>query len=87
MTSYLVGAVAAAIIYYIGREVAGSFAHLSDDTLIKFWNGELKRSEGKAFRQATEHLATCSECRDRLDEIRKNNAGPGAADPMISRRY
>ncbi|NJC27339.1 anti-sigma factor [Neolewinella antarctica] len=86
-TTYLVGAVVAAIVYYIGKEVVGSFAHVPDKTLVRFWNGELKRTESKAFRRATEHLATCEACRDRLDEMRKTNAGPGAADPLISRRY
>ena len=87
MTSYIVAAAAAAIIYYIGKEVAGSFSHLSDDQLARFWSGDLKRSDGKAYRRATEHLATCDACRDRLDDIRKSNPGPGAADPMISRKY
>ncbi len=87
MTTYLVGAAAAAIIYYIGREVIGSFSHLPDETLRRFWSGELQRTEPKAFRQATEHLATCNDCRDRLDTIRRNNPGPGAADPLINRRY
>ncbi|OAV45978.1 hypothetical protein [Lewinella sp. 4G2] len=87
MTSYFVGAVAAAIIYYIGREVVGSFAHPSDGDLVKYWNGDLKRSDAKAFRRVSEHLATCTDCRDRLDEVRNTHAGPGAADPMINRRY
>ena len=87
MTTYLVGAAAAAIIYYIGKEVAKSFQHLDDETLVQFWNGDLKARKPKAFRQATEHLATCEACRDRLDTVRRSTAGPGANDPMITRRY
>ena len=87
MGTYLVAAAAAAIVYYIGREVMGSFRHLPDNKLASYWSGDLKRSDGKAFRQATEHLATCDQCRERLDEVRKKNPGPGADDPMINRRY
>ena len=87
MTTYLVAAVTASIVYYIGREVFKSFRHLDDDTLVKFWNGDLKRSDSSTFRQATEHLATCQDCRDRLDQVRKTTAGPGASDPLINRRY
>ena len=87
MGIYAVLTVAAGLIYYIGKEVMGSFAHPSDETLAQYWSGELKRVDGKTYRQTTEHLATCTDCRDRLDEVRKNSPGPGAADPMISRRY
>lgn len=87
MTTYLVGAVVATIVYYIGKEVVGAYAHVSDENLLAFWNGTLKAKDRKAFRRTTEHLATCVECRDRLDEIRKTNAGPGATDPLINRRY
>ena len=87
MVTYLVLAAAAGIIYYIGREVAGSYHHPTDDQLIKYYGGELQRSDRRQFRQISEHLATCEDCRDRLDAIRRNNPGPGAADPLITRRY
>ena len=87
MTTYLVAAAAAAIIYYIGKEVVGSFGHPTDDTLTRYWSGELQRTDQKSYRRTSEHLATCNECRARLDDVRKSNPGPGAADPMINRRY
>ena len=87
MGTYVVLTAAAAIVYYIGKEVVGSFSHPTDETLANYWSGQLKRSDTKAYRQTTEHLATCANCRERLDAIRKHNPGPGAADPMISRRY
>ena len=79
--------IAAAIIYFIGREVIGAFRHLNDDELIDFWNGHLRKSDPKAFRRASEHLGSCSSCRDRLDETRKHYAGPGVDAPLIERKY
>lgn len=83
----LVAAVAAVIIYYIGKEVVGAFRHLSDQELVDFWNGHLKESSRKGHRRASEHLASCEECRDRLDQVRKDYAGPGSDAPMIERKY
>lgn len=79
--------VAAAIIYYIGREVFASFRHPSDEELVDYWDGSMKESNRKAYRSTSEHIGSCDECRDRLAEVRKHNAGPGAADPMIERKY
>lgn len=87
MSIYLVAVVAAAFIYYIGREVVGSFRHPDEEDLLDYWNDVTKTENRSAYRQISEHLATCEKCRDRLDELRKLPGGPGAHDPMISRRY
>ena len=87
MGIYLVGVVAAAFIYYIGKEVVGSFRHPDDEDLFDYWNDVTKTENRSAYRQISEHLATCEQCRDRLDELRKRPGGPGAHDPMITRRY
>ncbi|MGB3798517.1 MAG: hypothetical protein WA952_01810 [Lewinella sp.] len=87
MGTYLIAAVAAAIIYRIGREVMGSFRHPDDEELLDYWNGYTRDDDRAAYRQISEHLASCDECRDRLDELRKRPGGPGAHSPMISRRY
>lgn len=76
-----------AIIYYIGKEVLGAFRHLTDEELLDYWAGRTKAEDRKAQRRFSEHLGSCEQCRDRLDEIRKENSGPGADAPMIERRY
>ncbi len=83
----LVSAVAAAIIYKIGREVFGSFRHPDDEDLTEYWNGTMRDDDRSAYRQISEHLSTCDSCRDRLDELRKRPGGPGAQSPLITRRY
>lgn len=87
MGIYFIAAVAAAIIYRIGREVMGSFRHPDDEELLEYWNGVTRDVDRGAYRQISEHLASCDECRDRLDELRKRPGGPGAHSPMITRRY
>ncbi|WP_420459304.1 hypothetical protein [Neolewinella sp.] len=87
MGTYLIAAVAAAIIYRIGREVVGSFRHPDDEELLDYWNDVTKTEDRSAYRQISEHLATCEQCRDRLDELRKRPGGPGTHSPLISRRY
>ena len=76
-----------ALIYYIGREVLGSFRHPDDEDLVDYWNGSLQAEDRAAFRQVSEHLASCADCRDRLDEIRKTHKGQGFDAPMIERKY
>ncbi|MEM6771255.1 MAG: hypothetical protein AAF597_11790 [Bacteroidota bacterium] len=87
MTVYFVIAVASTIIFYIGKEVLGAFQHPTDEELIDYWSGRMEATDRKAYRRISEHLASCEECRDRFDEIRKRNAGPGADAPMIERKY
>ncbi|SEQ71882.1 anti-sigma factor [Neolewinella agarilytica] len=87
MKILLVAVVAAAIIYYIGREVLSSFAHVSDEDLLAFWRGKLPKQDRKAFRRISDHLGRCEACRDRLDAIRKNDAGPGVEAPYLERKY
>lgn len=87
MQATLVIAVAAAIIYYIGREVLGAFRHPAEEDLIAYWDGSLKAEDRKTHRRISEHLASCDGCRDRLDEIRDEHAGPGADAPFIERKY
>ncbi len=87
MKALFVVGVVAAIIYYIGKEVVGSFRHLTDDQLIDYWSGRMEAQNRKAYRRCSEHLGSCDDCRDRLDEIRKGNAGPGADAPLIERKY
>ena len=87
MGTYLIAAVAAALIYRIGREVVGSFRHPDDEELLDYWNGVTRDTDRAAYRQISEHLATCEACRDRLDELRKRPGGPGAHSPLITRRY
>ena len=87
MGAILVAAVAAGLIYKIGREVMGSFRHPDDEDLIDYWNGEIQNTDRSAHRQISEHLASCEACRDRLDELRKRPGGPGSHSPMITRRY
>lgn len=79
--------VALAIIYYIGKEVIGAFRHLSDEELIDFWAGRIKKQDAKAFRRMSEHLGSCDQCRERLDEVRDREAGPGVDAPLIERKY
>ncbi len=79
--------VAAGIIYYIGKEVLSSFAHVSDEDLLTFWRGKLVKQDRKAFRRISDHLGRCEACRDRLDAIRKNDAGPGVEAPYLERKY
>ncbi|NJB84488.1 hypothetical protein GGR26_000233 [Lewinella marina] len=87
MEVLLVTVVAAAIIYKIGREVLGSFRHPDDEDLLEYWQGITREEDRSAYRQISEHLASCDRCRDRLDELRKRPGGPGAHSPMITRRY
>ncbi|WP_146088731.1 anti-sigma factor [Neolewinella xylanilytica] len=87
MGTYLIAAVAAAIIYRIGREVMGSFRHPDDEELLDYWNGVTRDEDRGAYRQISEHLSSCDSCRDRLDELRKRPGGPGAHSPLITRRY
>lgn len=87
MQASIVLAVAVALIYFIGKEVIGAFRHPSDEEMVDYWNESLKARDKKAHRRISEHLATCEACRDRLDETRKNNAGPGADAPFIERKY
>ncbi|MBB4079828.1 hypothetical protein GGR28_002455 [Lewinella aquimaris] len=87
MDVLIISAVAGYIIYRIGREVMGSFRHPEDEELQDYWNNITKTEDPTAYRQISEHLASCESCRDRLDELRKRPGGPGAHGPMISRRY
>ncbi|MCP9234910.1 hypothetical protein [Lewinella sp. JB7] len=87
MDVLIIAAVAGYIIFRIGREVMGSFRHPDDEELLDYWNEVTKQEDRSAYRQISEHLATCNECRDRLDELRKRPGGPGAHSPMITRRY
>lgn len=87
MGAYLIAAVAAALIYRIGREVIGSFRHPEEEELVDYWNEFTKTENPSAYRQISEHLATCDKCRDRLDEIRRQPGGPGSHDHLIQRRY
>lgn len=87
MEVLLVTVVAAAIIYKIGREVLGSLRHPDDEDLLEYWQGITREEDRSAYRQISEHLASCDSCRDRLDELRKRPGGPGAHSPMITRRY
>lgn len=87
MGAYLIAAVAAALIYRIGREVVGSLRHPEDEELLDYWRGHTKREDASAYRQISEHLASCDRCRDRLDELRRRAGGPGADAPLIGRRY
>lgn len=75
------------IIYYIGKEVFGAFRHLSDEELADFWAGRTKKADPKAQRRFSDHLGSCTTCRDRLDEVRKTEPGPGADAPFIERKY
>lgn len=87
MTNLLVVAVAAALIYRIGRGVLGSIRHLSAEEVKDYWSGEMKLSDPAGHRRCSEHLGVCADCRDLLDEVRKNESGPGANSPLIERKY
>lgn len=87
MGKILVLIVALSIVYYIGKEVVAAFRHLSDEELADFWAGRTKKADVNTFRRMSEHLGSCDNCRDRLDEIRRTEAGPGADAPMIERKY
>ncbi|MBC6993850.1 hypothetical protein QWY85_20630 [Neolewinella lacunae] len=84
MKLLFVAAVAAALIYYIGKEVFAAFRHLSEQELIDFWKGQ---TPAAVRRRISEHLASCSSCRDRLDEVRRHHTGPGTNSPLIDRKY
>lgn len=86
MSSLFVVAVAAAIIYRIGREVLGATRHPTDEELADFWAGRLKDRPADQ-RRISQHLGTCADCRDRLDEIRRTSEGPGSNAPLIERKY
>lgn len=79
--------IALAIIYYIGKEIFGTFQHLTDEELLDFWAGRTKIEDPAEQRRCSQHLGSCERCRERLDEIRKHNTGPGAEGPLIERRY
>lgn len=87
MQTALVAAFVAVILYFIGKQVLGAFCHPSEDEMVDFWNGYLKAENRKRHRQISEHLATCEDCRDCFDRIRKEYAGPGADAPLIERKY
>ena len=87
MTELLVVTVAAALIYRIGRTIYASTRHISDDDLVDYWSGALKLEDPAAHRRCSEHLGTCAACRERLDEVRRTEAGPGANSPLIERKY
>ena len=87
MTNLFVVAVAAALIYRIGREVLGSTRHLSREEIAEYWSGELKMTDPKHHRRCSEHLGVCTECRDLLDEVRRTESGPGSTSPLIERKY
>ncbi len=87
MDLVIISVVAAYIIFRIGREIMGSFRHPEDEELVDYWNEVTKVEDRSAQRQISEHLASCEQCRDRLDELRKRPGGPGSHSPLITRRY
>lgn len=84
MKLLFVVAVAAALIYYIGKEVLAAFRHPSEQELIDFWKDQ---NSASVRRRISEHLASCASCRDRLDEVRRHHSGPGTNTPLIERKY
>ncbi len=87
MDLVIISVVSAYIIFRIGREIMGSFRHPEDEELVDYWNEVTKVEDRSAHRQISEHLASCEQCRDRLDELRKRPGGPGSHSPLITRRY
>ena len=87
MDIVIISVVAAYIIFRIGREIMGSFRHPEEEELLEYWTGVTKSDDPSAHRQISEHLASCEQCRDRLDELRKRPGGPGGQSPLITRRY
>lgn len=87
MGKIIVLVAALVIIYFIGKEVLGAFRHLSDEELADFWAERTKKDDPKAHRRFSEHLGSCTTCRDRLDEVRKSETGPGVDAPLIERKY
>ncbi len=84
MKLLFVAAVAAALIYYIGKEVFAAFRHPSEQELIDFWKG---KAPAAVRRRISEHLASCTSCRDRLDDVRRHHSGPGTDTPLIERKF
>lgn len=86
---YIIAAcILAAIVFRIGRQLLATLRHVDQETLIEFWNGRLRRQSEESYRRVVNHLGTCQECRDRLDDITQNNkARHNVDDGMISRRF
>lgn len=92
MLTYYVSAIAAAIlaviVFRIGRQLLASMRHVDPDTLIEFWNGRLRKRSEEEYRRVVNHLGTCQDCRDRLDDITQNNkARHNVDDGIITRRF
>ena len=84
----LVAAVAAFLIYRIGRVLLSNFRHVTDEELEEYWSGNMTRYDRAGYRRVSEHLATCQDCRDRFEKLTERpGSGPITGAGMIQRRY
>ena len=80
--------VLATIIFRMGRQLIAGTRCIEEETLIEFWNGRLRKKSEENYRRVVNHLGSCEQCRDRLDDITQNNkARHNVDDSMISRRF
>jgi hypothetical protein len=71
------------ILWYIWRNIRGSYHHLDDDDIRQFLEGRMSK---KDERETREHLLQCPECKARMDEIQKE-AKRMAPDRWLKRRF
>lgn len=78
----------ATIVFRIARQILANMRHVDQETLVEFWNGRLRKNSESSYRRVVNHLGTCQECRDRLDDITQNNkARHNVDEAMITRRF
>lgn len=61
------------VVYYIGKNILAGMRHIDQEVLVEFWNGRLRNRSEAEYRLVVNHLASCEDCRDRLDEITQNS--------------
>ncbi len=71
------------MLWYMWRRIKGSLQHLEDNEMRDFIQKRLGKNDLKRVR---EHLLSCEECKDRLDEIQKEPHRP-SPDRFLKRRF
>lgn len=71
------------LLWRMARWVLGTYQHPSEETLREFYHEQLDKSDLKRVR---EHLLHCDECRELLDEIRREPGKP-QRERWIKKRF
>ena len=71
------------VLWYMWRRIKRSLQHLEDSELRDFIQNRLGKNDLKRVR---EHLLSCDQCKDRLDEIQKETHRPNP-DRWLKRRF